>query len=266
MKPKKLKDIRKEDYKACAAELDEALQNMPILLSLDLREFFQSYSGNMPVIAAAGSCSFTPESKGEPEIYQIGFDVNLNKESQKELVRLLKTQELNRKAVRKLKGYYQYIKGKAPESLEAVWNTYDAKNLLTHLTNLAYDVRFGSRENNLYSFDIYSGVFQKQGLMTQFYENLEKVADFGDLESLKIEDIIQGSTKRMFNTLNDKIPNQAYLCELLKRKYIKSPFMRLFNRLGFRDMTVLTHDGGIASLEGRKSPILKFSIKEDKDW
>jgi len=54
----------------------------------------------------------------------------------------------------------------------------------------------------------------------------------------------------------------GYVCGVLKRRFVESPFMRLLDRLGFRNIRIVRYDGDFDTLQGRKSDKLKFSFSD----
>ena len=148
-------------------------------------------------------------------------------------------------------------------SKKEILDKWDEDHLFS-LTEPNYDVRYCSRwKNVLTSDELHSYKFKKQSILTRFYQNLQKAFDFDDLDYLEISSIVENGTVNMFNPLRKKIGSDDYLSKLLKRKYVNSPFMRLFNTLGFRDMEILTGDGGyLHTIMARKSDELSFRVKE----
>jgi len=70
----------------------------------------------------------------------------------------------------------------------------------------------------------------------------------------------------MFNGLRKRISQDDKLCKILEEKYVKSPFFRLFNTLGFKDMEIITtNEKYLYAIQGRKSDNLRFSITNAVD-
>jgi hypothetical protein len=174
--------------------------------------------------------------------------------------------ELNERTKKKLREYYNYVYDENAKSIEQIVDTFKKpEDLLGNLTNSYYDVRHYPEENIITSESLYSGDFKNQGLMSLFYDRLAKAIDFDSIEGLKIEDIVEKNTKKMYEELWKNIKDNAQLCEALKFNYIKSPFMRMFAKLGFKDMRLVTFEDKIHVLSAKKSDELRFSIEEEKE-
>jgi len=233
--------------------LNEQLKKSTIDLSLDLSCIFE-FSGEIAAKA------YPLANKMEDN--SIKFKAVIEEDTRSEVVQLIKSKELNRKKLRSLRGYYHYVFEKKPESLEVILDRFDTEEaLFNYIVGLSYDIRYYS-DNILTTSVIYSGEFRNQGLMTRFYQSLAANLDFKDLEYVEFQDIVENRTVNMFNRLRKKIPNDHRLCELMKRKYVKSPFMKLLNKLGFKDMQIYTECIYIGDLRGRKSNHLNFSLHQ----
>ena len=263
----KLKEVKKQDYEKVASLLDKRLKELDQKnLKLDLGNFLQDYSGIMDIYANTTASSIVDS---EIDYYEFCFGVDCDENSQEEVSNLIKNKELNRKTLHRFRSFYHNVYEKCPESLEIILNSFeDNKELFEFVLGHNFDLRYQyvrNGQNILHTHDMYSGLFKNQGLMTYFYESLKEVIDFEDLDYLEIEDVIEDNTCRIFNSLRREISNDSYLCELLKRKYVKSPFMRLFNRIGFKNMEIITNERYINCIRARKSDELGFSIIEDEE-
>jgi len=258
----KLRDINKEDYENLAVDLSRKFSNLnPKKLKLRLEDFFEDFRGEMEFNSFVNVYPIVDKSIN---YYELSFDFIFD-ENYKELSSLIKEKELNRKVVRELRRFYHKIyDDKKLESLESVFELFeDEKDLFEFVTSFFVDLRYRYNSNYLHTHNIYTGYFKNQGLMNYLFESLNKFIDLEDLDYIEIDDIVEKNTCNMFNKLRKKIPNDDYLVELLKRKYVKSPFMRAFYKLGFKKMNIIADDNFISTIRANKSDELSFSISKD---
>jgi len=258
-----LSHVEKEAYSNQCTSIDSHLESLPRRhLSLDLSNFFDT-NETMDIFARVRAYTIIPEPEDNWDYYAFCFEPIADKESQDKFSDMIRNLDLNHKITSKLRGFSHSIEYKPPEPIEKIIESIGSnEDLFNFFVGWGYNVRYNQGENVIHTHDIYSGHFKNQGLMTWFYQSLQKVVDFDDIDQLEVEDIVQGSTVKMFNNLRAKIPNDDYLCEMLKRKYVKSPFMRMFNRIGFRDMEILADYGYIIGIHAKKADELHFHIKE----
>lgn len=234
----------------------------PLKVCFELGRFFSEIKGRYEVDVFTESEAMIPEN-GYEYYHAIAFDFKFNDEQTEYLAKLIRTSRLNDSVINRLHRDYFYVHEKKPESFEQILETFENNNeLVGDFFRTYMDVQYFPEKNSLWADDLYTGIFKGQRLLTGFYENIGRVVDFDDLECLSIESIVEGRTTRMFDELREKIPNDEYLCEKLKRKYVKSPFMRLLKGLGFEDMTIVTCGGSINELHARKTGNFKFQITE----
>lgn len=259
----KLKDIKKEDYENLSQELSEKFKRLsPKKLNLKLDNFFDNCNDEMDFYCFV---EVIPIVDKEFNYYELSFDFNFE-DKYKKFCNLVKTRELNKKTIKKLKKFYYNIDYKECSSLEEVFEIFDnEKNLFEFMTNFFVDFRYGHKENYLHTHYFYTGLFRRQGLMNYLFDSLGKIIDLDDLKYIEVDDIVEKSTCYMFNKLRKKIPNDDYLANLLKRKYVKSPFMRTFCNMGYKKMNVITNDKYISTIRVNRSDELIFSIFEEID-
>ena len=269
----KLSQVKPEDYEASAKIIDERLKSLdPIPLSFDMGTFFENISGHMGISARPDANSIIDTNMNYNELV---FGIKMDEDIVREVTDLIKTRQLNRKTTRSLRGWYQEVFKKEPQSLEAVFNALETdEKLFEDLMGFGYRVGFYHGQNILSTDSIYSGKFKGQGLMTGFYQNLGQVIDFNNLDLIKFGSIVEKGTTKISRSL-ENIPNGDYFCEKLQGKYVRSPFMRCLNRLGFKDIEVLRYqireeddmlyERHITGINGRKSDELKFSVSEPED-
>lgn len=256
----KLRDVEKENYEILAQELSQKFRELPSKkLILRLEDFFKNYNGEMQFESFV---DVSPIVTKEFNYYELCFDFCFNN-NYKEFCDLIKTKELNDKKIKELKSFYYKVYDKECPSLESVFEIFDGyKDFFECMINFFVDFRYKYNKNYLHSHNIYTGLFKRQGLMNYFLNSLRKLIDLDDLNYIEIDDIVEKNTCYMFNKLRKKIPNDEYLSNLLKRKYIQSPFMRTFYNIGYGKMNIITNDGNISTIRANRSDELVFSISE----
>jgi len=269
----KLREVSRKDYESISKKLNERLQAIPPMrLSVNLDNFFVENNGSIDVVALPNASAFADEDIG---YYELVFSIDV-REEEPIIGDLVRTRQLNKRTLHGFRSLYHKIYSKAPKSIDEIFEklrVFDSdQELLEDLMGCGYDVRYGRYYDNetrssksksvLYTHSLYSGVLKGQGLLSYFFKSLKEVIDFDDLEFIEVDDIIEGRTCSMFNKLRRKISNDDYLCNILRRKYVKSPFMRLFNSLGFRNMRLLTNEGYMGTIQGYKADELEFSVHE----
>jgi len=263
----KLQNIKKEQYEETPNLLVKGLVSLPRKnLSINLNNFFNNYSGIMNIKSYIVADAIVDD---EIDYYEFCFNIDFDKDNKKELAYLIKNKELNKKTIRRFRRFYHETYDKTPSSLDEILNYFKEDNeLFDFLTGYYYDLRYSFHrysKNILSSDNMYSGCFKRQGLMTYFFSSLKRVIDFDDLDYLEIDGIVEKNTCKMFNSLRKKIPNNDYLCELLKRKYAKSSFIRMFKNMGYGNIELVTTDNFLYAIRARKSESLSFRINENKE-
>lgn len=256
-----------ESYKQSARVVQDNLNQLsPIPLRLDLGKYFAEMKEIMPVFAKPDAELMEPPENMHWAGYAIVFGLKFDEKSLNQFFESAKKFELNEKTKKKLYEYYNYVYGEKAKSIEQIISTFEKpKDLLENLTGSYYDVRHYPEENRIVSDSIYSGDFKNQGLMSRFYDCLSKAINLDSINGLQIEDIVEKNTKKMYEELWKNIKNKDQLCEALKFNYVKSPFMRMFAKLGFKDMNLSIFEDKIHALSAKKSDELKFSIEEEKE-
>ncbi|MDD5191570.1 MAG: hypothetical protein PHH54_02885 [Candidatus Nanoarchaeia archaeon] len=268
----KLKDYSVKQYEELAGVLNSVFAKIePLKLCLDSESIFSDNSPKFDLSILP--CSEALICKESAYHSAIVFHPAVDNSTVNKIVDIAQFDNLNKKTRNGLLSFMNELKGvskkydmqiKNLDPLKDIFDN-DKKGYFDHLIGWYYDVRYNHNENNIYSSDIYGGKLRGKGLMTYFYQSLGKVIDYDTLDNLLIEDIVEKRTVNMFNRLRKKIPSNDYLSQVLIKKHVKSPFMKMFNTLGFRNMEILESEGCICKIRAKKSDKLSFAIAEDKE-
>ena len=145
---------------------------------------------------------------------------------------------LNQKTIDSLYEDFKKFHGRNPKSLEEALN--DAENdreFFNQVAVLNHEIGYSPERNVISANYIYSGVFKRQRLMTNFYGKLGEIIDFDDLECLEFSGTTESGTRDISDEIKH-ISNIDRLREILKEQYLKSPFMRFFKTMGYGDITI----------------------------
>ncbi|HLC78069.1 MAG TPA: hypothetical protein VJH92_03015 [Candidatus Nanoarchaeia archaeon] len=263
----KLSTTSKDDYERVCKSLNKKLSSLPYLKhSFELDPIFFNLRGNYEVNLRPKASPLVPDNSLDIDWNAVVFDIEVKEDDRKELANLIKTKKLNKKTINSFLDYYAYVYEKPPTSLEEVFNRYESDEALTeHVLGIYYDTRYNRDDNSLSTHDIYSGRFSGKGLMSGFFRTIGEVIDFGDLNCISFRGIVEKSTCLMFNNLREKITDDEHLCEMLKIKHVKSPFMGLLNNVGFKEIEVVTSYGYIFEIRGKRNDDLIFKLRESKE-
>lgn len=259
-----LKELSRSGRTNCEATLKSAFSKLkPVSALLNLGNYFQGSSEIIPV-------DFFPTvgfSDAFFEVYDVDFSFQPDPDFTDAFYQLIFERPLTKEYGDKLREIYGYTFEDDPsispdEAASAIYS--EGSDTLFELSlDLGWNLAYRPEDNCVYSDNLYSGDLRRQGLTSALYHRVFQVVDRAEVDFLEIQEIVEPTTSQMFYGLRRSFGHDdSRLIGRLNTEYVRSPFFKLFDRLGFRDMEITTVENGlhISSLKGKKSDNLQFRL------